>query len=139
MEPEYVCSAGHELKVLEVKKDGNNKGRQFLAGDECGAFRFLDQYKGKPPACTPKKEWKPEAKTSPPKKSWIPPKLPASPHSQASAMNATTDMLTMVEHKYKDLVDIVHQIDSTEDRLAWYFGLQKLMNAYFLSKLEYEK
>lgn len=143
---DYQCSAGHKMKVLVVKKQGDNHGRQFLASDDCGAFRFLDQYTGTPPKCQPKKEQKSEApswkkKEEPsgsPKYIWKKDGTPLSPHSQ-SALLANTDMGSLTEHKYKELVDLMFQFDAIEDRVQWYFKLNNQMNNYFLSKIVVEK
>lgn len=138
IEPEYLCSEGHELKVLDVKKDGDNKGRKFLAGNECGAFIFLDLYHGNPPKCQPKKEWKQTSKTTPAKTASPPPskkKWPESPHSQHSALMKHTNLEDLARDKGKELMDLSDQFETDVDKIAWYFKIANHMNEYFLSKL----
>ncbi len=132
MDTEYRCSEGHLLKILTCKKEGANQGRDFIAGNECGAFHWLENYSGNAPKCRPKKDFVPTKQKSPEPAIK---KLPVgSPHSQ-KAIIRSTDQAKLAEHKAKDLIDMADQFQTGEEMMAWYFEIARIMNEYFLSKV----
>ena len=125
MEQEYKCSEGHILKVLTVAKLGPNKGREFIAGDECGAFHWIDNYRGNAPKCTPKKENIQQPK-----------KTPAQTNNEISEILMQFET---IQKKAQEIVDFVDTFKTHEEKVEWFLKLANIMNIYFLSKLNKPK